>query len=81
MNIEIETHMAQIESIKKTAEKIRLVNATAEHAQLLFTIFTGSQTLTVPLFTGELSIGLYSMHGVTQLCFNISSSINNFQKV
>lgn len=36
--------MEQIESIRKTVKKIRLVNATVEHAQLLFDIFTGTNT-------------------------------------
>lgn len=36
--------MARIERIKKTADRIRLINATAEHAQLLFDIFTGMNT-------------------------------------
>lgn len=36
--------MAPIECIRKTAEHIRLVSATIEHAQLLFDIFTGTNT-------------------------------------
>lgn len=36
--------MSHIEHIRGIAEHIRLVNATVEHAQLLFDIFTGANT-------------------------------------
>ncbi|MCD8349008.1 MAG: GNAT family N-acetyltransferase [Planctomycetaceae bacterium] len=36
--------MASIERIRKTAERMHLVHATADHAQLLYDIFTGPNT-------------------------------------